>query len=243
MSRARIDIDEKPEGAPLYMVTFADLMGQLVCFFLILVSMSTVRDEKFRKMMDSIRQAFGYEMGNEVTPGDAKRTSSPWDGLAVVSTPRGHKNVQGGSEVVNVNGREFLCRTVRDGRQVTLGDPVGFETGAASIPASMREDLDALAGLVKDYPNRLIVSGHVSAKETAGAEAEMDLSFRRAKAVGDYFEQHGINPKRLRLAASGASDPVDTNLTDEGRARNRRVEITVSEELVTNAIPRRPDHD
>ncbi len=243
MIRARATIDEKPEGAPLYMVTFADLMGQLVCFFLILVSMSTVRDEKFRKMMDSIRQAFGYEMGHEVTPGDAKRTSSPWDGVAVVTAPRAHRKAQGGAEVVNVNGREFLCRTVRDGRRLTVGDPVGFEAGAAAIPDVMREDLDALAALVKDYPNRVIVSGHVSAQEARDAAAEMDLSFRRAKAVGDYMEERGINPKRIRLEASGASDPVDTNLTDDGRSRNRRVEITVSEELVTNVIPRRPDHD
>ena len=242
LSRTR-DQDERPSNCPDWMLTYGDLMGQLLCFFIILVSMSTIRDEKFRKLMDSIRQAFGYDLGQEVTPGASPGTSSVWDHLPVVQAPRGHENLEGGAEVVNVNGREFLCKTVREGRLITVGDRTTFAAGAAEIPASMREDLDALIALMKDYPNRLLIQGHVSPRETSGAEGEWDLSFRRAQAVGDYFERQGIHPRRLRLSACGGVDPMDTNLSSEGQARNRRVEIVVSEELILDVVPRRPDHE
>ncbi len=243
MRRRRDQIDEQPEGAPAWMLSYGDMMSQILCFFIILVSMSTIRDEKFRKLMDSVRQAFGYELAAATTPGDAPNATSLWEHLRLVTTPRGHKNVQGGSETVNVNGRELMCRTVREGRLVTVGESAGFDAGSAEVPAVMAADLDALVALVRDYPNCLIVRGHVSAREAADAGAERDLSYRRAKAVADCMERGGIHPKRLRLSVCGGADPVDSNLTDDGRARNRRAEIIVSEELVKDAIPRRPDHD
>ena len=235
--------EQQPEGAPAWMVTYGDMMGLLLCFFILLVSMSTVRDEKFRKLVESIHQAFGYELGAELSPGDLPRTSSLWDQVRLVDTPKGLPRVQGGSEVVNINGREFLCRTVREGRMITAGEATGaFAPGDAKLSAAMRADLDSLVAFVREYPNRLQVRGHAAARDAEGDEA-WDLSFRRARAVGDYLELKGINPMRLRLSACGGAEPTDTNLTDEGRANNRRVEIVVSEELVENVIPRRPSHD
>jgi flagellar motor protein MotB len=57
--------------------------------------------------------------------------------------------------------------------------------------------------------------------------------------VGRYLEQSGINPRRVRLSVCGGFNPIDTDLTAEGRGRNRRVEIVVSEELVRDAVPGR----
>ena len=62
-----------------------------------------------------MRQAFGYDLAAAATPGDAPYSSSLWDHVRLVTTPRGHRNVQGGSETVNVNGREFLWLSERDG--------------------------------------------------------------------------------------------------------------------------------
>jgi chemotaxis protein MotB len=242
MARVKIQ-EDAPTGCPDYMLTYGDLMGQLLCFFIILVSMSTVKEEKFQKLMDSVRQAFGYDLGMEVTPGTNQHTMGIFENLQFYYTPRGVKGVQGGSEVINVRGREFLCRSVRDGRLISVGDRVGFEPGSAELSAAMKEDLDALMGLIKDYANRLLVCAHVSAQEVPEGATDWQLSFLRAKAVGDYLEAKGINPKRLRLSACGSVDPIDSNLTPEGRAHNRRVEIVVSEELVQDLVPRRTSHE
>ncbi|MBR1643872.1 MAG: OmpA family protein, partial [Bacteroidales bacterium] len=49
----------------------------------------------------------------------------------------------------------------------------------------------------------------------------------RAKAVADYLVAHGIESRRLQYKGYGKSQPIDTNDTEEGRARNRRVEFKI----------------
>ena len=227
--------DDQPTALPQYWLTYSDMMTQILAFFVVLISVSAVRGERFQKMMTGVREAFGYEMSVEGGPGSDLRAKDVWQNMEGYYAPKGHGELRGGAEVMNVRGREFLCRTVREGRMITLGETVGFAEGGRSVTPAMKEDLDAVVTLVKDYPNRLQVRAHVSARETAEGTLDWQLSFDRARAVASYLEQKGINPVRLRLSACGGVDPIDSNVTAEGRARNRRVEIVVSEELVGNA--------
>jgi chemotaxis protein MotB len=232
--------EAEPEpNAMLWLVTYADMMSLLLCFFVMLVAMSEIKDEKFQKMLDSLKKAFGYQLGMEVAPGTRTRTNSFFENLRAYRTLSGRRNVHGGAETINVRGKEFLCKSVREGWMITVGDRIGFAQKSAEIPGEMKGDLDAVVELVKDYSNRVLVGGHTCAQEVPDATAHRELSFRRADAVGNYLEEKGINPRRLRLSACGAFDPVDSDLTPEGRTRNRRVEIVVSEELVHDAVPGR----
>jgi len=230
---------EPDPNASLWLVTYADMMSLLLCFFVMLVAMSEIKDEKFQKMLDSLKKAFGYQVGMEVAPGTRTRKNSFFENLQAYRTVSGQRNVHGGAETINVRGKEFLCKTVREGWMITVGDRIGFARGSAEIPEEMQADLDAMVELVKDYSNRVVVAGHTCAQEAPDGPRDRELSFRRADAVGNYLENKGINPRRLRVSASGGFDPIDTDLTPEGRTRNRRVEITVSEELVQDAVPGR----
>ncbi|HEX5316565.1 MAG TPA: OmpA family protein, partial [Candidatus Kapabacteria bacterium] len=58
----------------------------------------------------------------------------------------------------------------------------------------------------------------------------LDLSLRRANAVRDFLIQHGIDPNRITAHGYGPASPIATNVTDEGRAENRRVEFVVKGE-------------
>lgn len=237
--KAKPKEEEQEARAPAWIVTYGDMMSLLLCFFIMLVAMSEIKDEKFQKLLESVKRAFGYDMGAEVAPGSRKNTTGIFEKLQMFSTPRGRKNVYGGAEVLNVRGKFFLCKTVREGRMITVGEETGFEKGSTEVLPEMRVSLDAIfEEVLKDYSNRLVIRGHTSARELPEGMTEWQLSFLRSKAVADYLERKGVNPRRLRLSACGGHDPIDTNLTPEGRVRNRRVEIVVSEELVKIRMPR-----
>ena len=104
---------------------------------------------------------------------------------------------------------------------------VQFATGTANLNASAREGLARFAGIVASYPGlRFNVEGHTDA--TGSLATNNELSLRRASAVREYLIGQGIAPERIDVAGLGPSRPIEDNSTDQGRARNRRVEIVLS---------------
>ena len=92
-------------------------------------------------------------------------------------------------------------------------------------PASYPE-LDKLVGFLKDNPGiSAEISGHTDNSGTD--EYNLELSGRRAGSVVNYLTDHGITPGRLSFKGYGEARPVDTNDTEEGKAKNRRTEIRI----------------
>lgn len=87
--------------------------------------------------------------------------------------------------------------------------------------------LDAAAGVLKKFNRTTIdVYGHT---DSGGSEKKnLDLTQRRALAVAVYLAKHGIDEKRLSVTGFGASRPVGSDNTAEGRMANRRIEIQLS---------------
>lgn len=103
---------------------------------------------------------------------------------------------------------------------------VFFETGSAALLPESTNELNRLLALLNDVPTlRIQINGHT---DHVGDDASNQaLSENRAKAVYDYLVQNGISADRLRFKGFGETQPIDTNETDEGRARNRRTEFMV----------------
>ena len=108
-----------------------------------------------------------------------------------------------------------------DGR---VAVPVEFALDKADILDASRPQIDAMAQMLKDEAGlRLSVEGHT---DNTGAPARnRPLSEERARAVVAALTQQGIDAKRLEAKGFGADKPVADNASDEGRARNRRVEL------------------
>ena len=110
---------------------------------------------------------------------------------------------------------------------VSLPQDILFATDSAALTGGLRSDLTALAASINNYPNTTInVIGH--ADNTGGAAYNQDLSARRAQAVSSALIGSGVNPGRIRSIGRGEDAPIASNLTPEGRALNRRVEITIT---------------
>jgi len=99
-----------------------------------------------------------------------------------------------------------------------------FDLNEAALKPGAGETLSAVVDFLNDYPEISVrIAGHTC--WLGSNEHNLDLSQRRAEAVAAYLISEGVDRHRLVVAADGESQPVDTNLTEAGRASNRRVEV------------------
>ena len=101
---------------------------------------------------------------------------------------------------------------------------ITFETGTARLAAASEPILGEIVRLMRDHTDwRFEVQGHT---DNVGAKpANLSLSEQRARTVVEWLTTNGIAPARLVARGYGDSVPLSDNTTDEGRARNRRVEL------------------
>ena len=106
---------------------------------------------------------------------------------------------------------------------------ITFATASAKIRRRSNRTLNAAVKVLKRYPKlALIIRGHTDRRGTA--EYNLDLSLRRAQAVKDYLVDKGIASDRLDVEGLGFTEPVATNRTRWGRARNRRTEFKLRQQ-------------
>lgn len=114
--------------------------------------------------------------------------------------------------------------------RVRLSDELLFRPGSARISEAGRKALDQVASVLKDSASKRVeVNGH-SDNQPMGIkkyEDNWDLSMQRARRVGSYLIEKGVDPKRMVMSGYADSDPLDNADTDEARAKNRRVEIFI----------------
>lgn len=110
--------------------------------------------------------------------------------------------------------------------QLVMPGNITFATDSAQIASSFYAPLNNLAGSFRQYEqNSIEVVGHT---DSTGAHAyNMGLSQRRAQSVADYLLVQGVDAGRLSTRGVGPDQPVASNATAEGRAQNRRVEVTL----------------
>jgi OOP family OmpA-OmpF porin len=103
---------------------------------------------------------------------------------------------------------------------------IQFETGKSVIKPVSYPILNAIVKVMNDNQNyKLIIGGHTD--NVGDDQANMTLSQNRADAVAKYLIEKGVSPVRISATGYGESKPVDTNATAAGKARNRRVELSV----------------
>lgn len=125
--------------------------------------------------------------------------------------------------MVTVVAKEMAVNIGRDGRQVIYG--ILFDFDKADIKPESKAQLDEIAALMKANPAlKVFIVGHTDTQGTI--EHNLGLSQRRAEAVVRALStQYGIAPTRMVARGLGAFAPVATNDSEDGRAKNRRVEI------------------
>ncbi len=113
-----------------------------------------------------------------------------------------------------------------DDIQLVMPGDVTFETNSASLNSSFFNVLDSVATVLNEYKSTLVtVAGYTDS--TGSADYNQKLSEKRAMTVALYLHGRGVAQERLAAIGHGEKNPVANNSTAEGRAKNRRVEITL----------------
>jgi outer membrane protein OmpA-like peptidoglycan-associated protein len=179
-------------------------------------------------------RGFTLTFGEGIVPLDREASITNLAGALNIAPPESRKK-GGGSRRDGANARPLLripgedrgldIEAVPEGIRLTLRD-LRFEPDSADLLPGEKTRLDAIAGALRDFPDRsFLVEGHTAA--VGRPEGEMRLSLERARRIVTELAARGIPEGRFIYKGSGGGKPLGDNSREEGRRLNRRVEITI----------------
>jgi chemotaxis protein MotB len=222
---ARKKKHEEHENLERWLVSYADFITLLFAFFVVMYSLSSVNEGKFRAMSDSIAAAFAPKppASNIIALGPNVMTDKTFrpqvENLAKLKEALG-KLEQEGKVHIFQNSRGTVVRIV---------DTVLYESGKADLFPQAVEVLRQIVGVIGPIPNPIRVEGYTDniPIHTAVFPSNWELSSARAISIVKQFIQDGMEPLRLEAVGYGEYRPIDSNSSPEGQAKNRRVDIVI----------------
>lgn len=150
-----------------------------------------------------------------------KRTDKLYFSLQAGSKPEDYIYI---TDIRIASGGRDLYQTLEEEGRISFND-IHFATNKAEILPESNETLQQIGQLLQEHPQlNLLIEGHTD--NTGDFDNNMELSKQRAEAVRSHLiDQYGVSKERLRSMGQGQAQPISTNDTEEGRAKNRRVEI------------------
>ncbi len=287
MAKKKKEMDGPPPAG--WMATFSDLMNLLLCFFVLLFSMSTVDETKFEELVRTLSESLGivegvsdsvlegsmvtvgtqalmeltdaYEtMGindyqnsqSVIEKGDGDQAHDPTDAETTMKNddPVTEEEIEEemqeqsqamAQEIEKMLQEEEIVDDVQmdvEARYVllTLDGATLFNSGASNIAEEAIPIVNKVGRVLQHYPDSNIeVIGHTDSTPIVNFSVyadNIDLSFARAKTVAKYLVSNfDLSIEKMRFSGRGEYEPVASNDTEEGRARNRRVEVRIYNEL------------
>ncbi len=262
-----------PPGSPAWMATFSDLMNLLLCFFVLLFSMSSIEEEKLNEIVASMNNTIsifdagataigeGILMSNGVSQLNeldqymnslGKAADNDVDAESIkefVTAPENIESVEQFLEEQNLMDNEALAEIIEEAVnesnieeqveitftsqyvQLTMSGALLFDSGRADLKEDAKRLLDKTALILERYAEGIIeIEGHtdnIPISNSLFADNE-ELSSARALKVFYYLTENStLNPMNLKHAGMGERVPIADNATQEGRSKNRRVEIRI----------------
>lgn len=214
---------QEPEevSAPLWCLSYGDMVTQCMAFFVMLFALSEIRSDKSRIVAYAISRAFS-------------RSPSIGGAIGLKSATSFARYRKAALEAA-VTGPDLRVLSFPEGRKIVVGGGVLFKKGSADLRPTAQRILNEAAEKLTGLKNRVEVRGHASRGELAPASRyadEWELSWYRAKAVADFMVRKGrISESRLRVAGCSYHQPAARSLFEDEDSRNRRVEIVEAGEF------------
>ena len=226
---------EEPQkkGAPEYMLTYGDMMTLLLCFFVMLLAMSQIDENKFKVAASSFHNAFSGVLEQLPTVAIHEEVLIPRLGGDEQNKKMA---VQAARDIRKAIKKEKLEDAIKvkvtdKGIAIKVSDPVGFDVGKANIKPEFAGVLEKIVEIIGKIPdNEIRVEGHTDNTpiQTREFPSNWELSAARALNVVKFLSSKGgIHPKRLSAVGYGEYRPVAPNNSKENRQKNRRIEIYV----------------
>ncbi len=240
MAPQRKKSEEGGGGAPEWMCTFSDMMSLLLCFFVLLFSLSSIEKVKFDQYIGSIQGSFGripnlFNMSfvkplstkpQKVEP--AQRTKALKRAKEAIAKKAESKLV------AEEKSKDIIVEGVEEGIRFTVTGRLLFEGGSADVKAEGEKILIDIAEILNDFPElKVRVEGHSSSiplPPNSFFRNNWRLSQARAYSVLQILSNKNkgnVKEERLSFMSCGKYRPRFPNDTPENRALNRRVEIVL----------------
>lgn len=260
----------EPEAKPAvgWITTFSDLMNLLLCFFVLLFSMSTVDAEKFQMVIASLQSSLSIMPAGSMSIGEGEMVGNGISQLPNIDvffeTSSGEDgDSQGGkteeteteTDVAEQYKEQALSESEQMAEQIeqqieagglqnqvevdfnaeyvklTLNGAILFDSAKANIREDAQPLIAKIGTILENYDSNVIeIEGHTDNVPIHSSKYENNnvLSMYRALSVADFIRDNTtLDPALIKSSGRGEYVPVADNTTEEGRARNRRVEIKV----------------
>nr|WP_314861266.1 flagellar motor protein MotD [uncultured Undibacterium sp.] len=239
---ARKKYAEEPDNHERWLVSYADFMTLLFAFFVVMYAISSVNDGKYRVLSNALNGAFGtVVVPSGVIPDLKNSQTSLIDKFPVIKS-RNAEPLRKEREKMTTVARDILSvlePLVREGKvrvtqtsrgvSIEINASLLFAPGEAKLNADSIQALNAIALVLRTDNHSIQVEGftdNVPIKNST-YPSNWELSAVRASRVARLFMENGVDENRMTAVGQGPKLPVGSNDTAEGRARNRRVTVTI----------------
>jgi len=247
--RRRLHAEEEHENDERWLLTYADMITLLMALFMVLFSISSVNISKFVTLQHSLQDAFSGRIlpgGRALKESGGSTTSSQ----VAQNTPSIKQSAADAASSAAKAERESFARlkqrvdayarahkldnkvttiVTKDGLVIRLlTDKLLFDSGSATVRPGGRGLLAEVGGLLRGESRHDIrVRGYTDSVpiRTSAFPSNWELSAARAASIVREFMHAGVAAERLEAAGRAYLDPLSSNATAAGRARNRRVEV------------------
>lgn len=254
MRRRRRRIASDHDNHDRWLISYADFITLLFAFFVVMYAISAVNENKYRILASSLGSAFGKAATNDVPVPQLPTVTLPPE--VKQRTLKQQQAIEEQAHMTEVASSllDVMASLVKEGQvrvtqsrrgvSIEINANVLFAPGRAELEPQSLKVLEAVAEKLKNEPFNLEVTGHtdnVPISNSAFA-SNWELSAVRATSVVRLLADSGIAPARLSAIGREASQPIASNDTAEGRARNRRVELMILSSMpdTVEEIPVRP---
>lgn len=239
----RRDLLEDESNADRWMISYADFITLLFAVFVVMYAVSSVNDEKYKMLGETLAQAFETEATTQepFQVGEPILAASPH----VVDVPdvdgwadpvEGDTQITSDNDIENIEFSGFVeaegisVEVNNDWLEFTIQDNLLFSPGSADLSSGARAAIDLVRVYLEDNQNPVTIEGFTDNIPSEGQAYSSNwiLSAARASAVAQYLTSAGIRRERIAAVGYGENHPLATNATPEGRAQNRRVVIVAA---------------
>lgn len=229
---ARRKKKEEGGGGAAWLVTFSDLMTLLLTFFVLLLSMASMDTTTITRISTFTKGASNIDLSGPSRMSErieflVKALKEPENILNKLDRIKDllfplellPKDISSSTLEKNL---EILAHP--EGVVIVLTDALLFEQGAYELDDAGKKLIDILTPVILRTNADANISGHTDPTPGVGMSND-DLSALRAMSILERFLYGGIRPDRFSISGYGADRPMYSNNTEEGRRKNRRVEI------------------
>jgi chemotaxis protein MotB len=254
---------EAPENHERWLVSYADFITLLFAFFVVMFASSQTDKTKTQAVSDSVQKALKGESFNSMVTtilGGAVDVKGP--GSAQMKGPGGVKKELKTVEVkkdgqiaellpsLQILSKELGPEIEAGKLQINMGarglvisftQAALFPSGEDEIAKDFYPGIQKIANAIQQVPNPVKLEGHTDSVPIHNArfKSNWDLSAARSIALLELFVKSGMPPERISIAGYADTAPVESNDTEEGRQRNRRVDMVVLNETGVKGEPER----